>query len=81
MDALYPSKIDPLHHFEWPEQGMLMAIGSQELSLHISLYADDAAIFINLSLLELDTVCHTLDTFGQAYGLVMILQKRHHPPN
>jgi len=46
---LFILAVDPLHSMIElaSEQVMPTPIGSQELNLHISLYADDAAIFIN----------------------------------
>jgi hypothetical protein len=72
---------DPLHRMIElaSEQVMPTPIGSQELNLRISLYADDAAIFIN-------PVCWNWTPFTTSSTLLdrlldTLLQKNLHPPS
>lgn len=57
------------------EQGILSQINSRALRMRTSLYADDAAIFINPIRQESQALQQILQVFGQTTGLVTNLQK------
>jgi mannosylglycoprotein endo-beta-mannosidase len=52
------------------ETGLLSPISNRFSKLCCSLYADDAALFINPTKEDLETVAEILDLFGKASGLV-----------
>jgi hypothetical protein len=49
--------------------GLLSPINNRTISLRVSLYADDVAVFINPIKEDILTVAAVLDLFGQASGL------------
>jgi mannosylglycoprotein endo-beta-mannosidase len=52
------------------EDGMLSPLASNAAALRISMYADDAAVFINPVKEEVEVVAKILEIFGHASGLV-----------
>lgn len=68
---LFILAIDPLHHLlaTATEQQLLEPIPGRDLRLRVSLYADDAVIFVNPKRQEIDSLMHILQDFGNATGL------------
>mgnify|MGYP002413883352 CR=1 FL=1 len=62
---LFILAIDPLHHLltEAVEQHLLQQIPGRELRLRVSLYADDAVVFINPIRQEVDSLLNILHAF------------------
>jgi len=52
------------------EQELLSPIGSSNAKIRMSLFADDAAIFLNPIGAEVQVVKRVLTTFGTASGLI-----------
>ena len=57
------------------EQGLLSPICNRNAKLRISLFADDAAIFLNPVGEEVQVVKHILEAFGRASGLITNTEK------
>ncbi|WVZ91916.1 hypothetical protein U9M48_038027 [Paspalum notatum var. saurae] len=74
---LFIIAIDPLHRLleAATELGALSKFRGRSSSLRISLYADDAAIFIAPKREEIVTLKHLLELFGQASGLTTNFHK------
>lgn len=53
----------------------MQPIGRRQIKANISIYADDAAIFINPNQQELEALKDILDMFGQASGLRVNIEK------
>jgi hypothetical protein len=69
---LFILAIDPLQHILHlaTQRGILSPILSRTPRCRISLYADDADIFVNPVKEELQAIAAILDCFGQASGLI-----------
>jgi hypothetical protein len=57
------------------EQGLLQPLSRRNQEQHISLYADDVALFIQPVELEINLTMNILNKFGEAFGLHTNLQK------
>lgn len=57
-----------LHHAA--DQGLLSPLPCRRVKLRASLYADDAAILVNPTKEDVQTVAQVLDLFGEVSGLV-----------
>jgi hypothetical protein len=74
---LFILAIDPLQRIlsSATQLGILSPIRSRTNRCHISLYADDAGIFVNPSKEDLRAISSILDCFGKASGLVTNMTK------
>lgn len=74
---LFTVAIAPLHWMlqQADECGALSPVELPSVRLRTSLYADDAALFVNPTAADLHTVAELLKLFGQASGLKANLQK------
>ena len=74
---LFILAIDPLHHLFRlaAEEGLLRPIRTRPVRFTVSLYADDAGIFVGPDQQDMQVVCHLLDAFGRASGLRTNLEK------
>ncbi|WVZ50254.1 hypothetical protein U9M48_001528 [Paspalum notatum var. saurae] len=74
---LFVIAIDPLQKLlgAATELGLLSKLRGRASNLRISLYADDAAIFIAPTKKDVEALMRLLDLFGQASGLVMNFHK------
>lgn len=74
---LFIIAIDPLQHLldKATDQGLLHRLRGRATSVGISLYADDAAIFIAPVKEDIDNISAILASFGDVTGLVANPQK------
>ena len=70
---LFDLAIDPLHRLleRATNLGILLPLPAREATIRVSLYADDAIIFVNPDRPELLRMLDVLNLFGQASGLVI----------
>jgi hypothetical protein len=75
--------IDPLHHILWlaTQEGILQTIWQRHVRFIVSLYVDDAGIFVGFDRHDMRVVRQILDTFGGASGLRTNLAKSEAFPN
>ena len=68
---LFVLAVDPLHHLIMAavEQQLLEPIPCHDLKLRVSLYANDAVIFVNPKQQEVDNLMSILRDFGAATGM------------
>jgi predicted xylose isomerase-like sugar epimerase len=68
---LFILAMEPLHHMldHAAMQGLLSPLAGRGAKLRVSLYADDAAIFVNPQKDDLQTVADVLQLFGEVSGL------------
>ena len=80
---LFILAVDPLHSMIElaSEQVMPTPIGSQELNLRISLYADDAVIFINPVFRNWTPFATSSTLFDRLLGWPRSYKKKLHPLN
>ena len=57
------------------DQGLLSPINNRRAKLRISLFADDAAIFLNPTTEEVQAVRNILCSFGTVSGLITNMEK------
>lgn len=57
------------------QSGLLTPVTRRGANIRVSLYADDAAVFVNPVKEEIDTIKHIFDSFGRATGLKINLSK------
>jgi hypothetical protein len=57
------------------EDGLLSPLRDQTARLHLLLYANDAAVFVNPTKADADMVMQIMDHFGRATGLRINTQK------
>jgi hypothetical protein len=69
--------IDPLQRIldQATQEGILTPIGVDLVKLRTSLYADDAALFLKPSTVDIANLHQLLQHFGQAAGLTVNVQK------
>jgi hypothetical protein len=74
---LFILAIDTLQHIfkKATEDGPLSPLSDRMARLHLSLYVDDAAIFVNLVRADVDLTMSIMQWFGDAIGLRVNLQK------
>lgn len=74
---LFILAIDPLQTIlnMAKDQGILSPISNRVAKFRTSLYADDAAIFLNPSRADVDSLITLLENFGRATGLQVNLSK------
>lgn len=74
---LFILAIDPLHRLlnVATDRGLLSTLNGQTARLRISMYADDAAIFLKPSHMDVDNLKQLLLLFGQTTGLCTNIQK------
>jgi hypothetical protein len=74
---LFILAIDPLHHLFRlaTEEGVLLPIRARPIRFTVSLYADDAGIFVGPGREDMEALCHILGIFGDASGLRTNLNK------
>jgi hypothetical protein len=74
---LFILAIDPLHHLfrVASEGGILQPFRAAPVRFAVSLYADDAGIFVGPEVADMQVVCAILDAFGDATGLRTNLAK------
>lgn len=74
---LFILAIDPLQRLidEAEMQQMIKPLPRRELKLRVSLYADDAVIFMNPDKAEMDVLVEIMHKFGEATGLKINRQK------
>lgn len=68
---LFIIAIDPLHRLlqRAADLNIIAPLPGRDISMRISLYADDAVIFANPIKEEIDTLMEILHDFGEASGL------------
>ena len=74
---LFILAIDPLHHIlrRATETGTLQPLGDTPVRFHVSLYADDATVFVGPDKEDLKAITKILEVFGDATGLKTNLTK------
>ena len=74
---LFILAIDPLHHIlrRATETGTLQPLQDTSVRLRVSLYADDAAVFVGPATEDLKAITRILEVFGDATGLKTNLSK------
>jgi hypothetical protein len=79
---LFLLAMEPLHLlFQWAQQlGVLNPLQGCCTKFRMSMYADDAAVFINPTPQDLRATRHILKIFGEASGLVANLDKTEYYP-
>ena len=74
---LFILAMEPLHLMlqRATDQGLLLPINNRRAKLRISLFADDAAIFLNPTTEEVQAVRNILCSFGTVSGLITNMEK------
>jgi hypothetical protein len=74
---LFILAIDTLQHVfqKATEEGLFSPLHDRMARLRLSLYANDAAVFINLVKADVDLIMSIMQSFGDAIGLCINLQK------
>ena len=68
---LFILTMDPLHRLfsKATDLGLLSKVGGRILHFHVSMYADDAAVFIKPTKKDIDNLAQILIEFGNTTGL------------
>lgn len=80
---LFILAIDPLQRLlsMATERGLLSKLNGRVARLRVSMYVDDATIFLKLTTHDVTNLKNILVRFGQTTGLCTNIQKRASPPS